>query len=136
VTSQILRLYVDGFNRRDWDGLRELIATDARLQVADRFRGPVSESPYFGNYERVAKPWRLAVGGIDGEPAVIVLHRTADVWTPGAVVRLGIAEGRIVEIADYSHCPWILSRTSALAIDDPGDAPVASSDVSQRVREA
>jgi RNA polymerase sigma-70 factor, ECF subfamily len=136
VTSQILRLYVDGFNRRDWDGLRELIAADARLQVADRFRGLVSASPYFGTYERVAKPWRMAVGGVDGESAVIVLHRTADAWTPGAVVRLGIAEGQIVEIADYSHCPWILSTTSALTIDDPSDGPVASSDVSQRVREA
>src|SRR6267143_6094183 len=50
--SQLLRLYVDRFNQRDWDGVRELIAADARLQVADRFLGPVSEALYFGNYER------------------------------------------------------------------------------------
>src|SRR6266851_3990226 len=30
--AQLLRLYVDRFNQRDWDGGRELIAADARLQ--------------------------------------------------------------------------------------------------------
>ena len=29
--------YVDRFNQRDWDGVRELIAADARLQVGDAF---------------------------------------------------------------------------------------------------
>src|SRR6185369_4375854 len=37
--SRILHLYVDRFNRQDWDGLRELISADARLRVADRFAG-------------------------------------------------------------------------------------------------
>src|SRR6266852_1324857 len=45
--SRILNLYVDRFNRRDWDGLRELISADARLQVADRFLGRLADSPYF-----------------------------------------------------------------------------------------
>jgi hypothetical protein len=40
--------------------------------------------------------------------AVIVLHRSAGAWKPAAVVRLNIAEGQIVEIADYGHCPWIV----------------------------
>src|SRR5262245_57770612 len=35
----LLRLYVDRFNDRDWTGLRELIAADARLLVADRYVG-------------------------------------------------------------------------------------------------
>src|SRR5436853_3932680 len=29
--AQIMQLYVDRFNRRDWDGVRELISADARL---------------------------------------------------------------------------------------------------------
>src|SRR5262250_22089 len=40
--SRLLRLYVERFNRRDWDGLRDLIAADARLLVADRFSGPLA----------------------------------------------------------------------------------------------
>src|SRR5258708_5109465 len=56
---QLLRLYVERFNRRDWDGLRELIAADARLRVPDRFAGRGGDSPYFGNYGRWTVPWRM-----------------------------------------------------------------------------
>ena len=72
--TQLLHLYVERFNRRDWDGLRELIAADARLRVADRFVGRLVDSPYFGNYERWTVPWRMAVGEVDGEP---VTHQAA-----------------------------------------------------------
>jgi RNA polymerase sigma-70 factor, ECF subfamily len=105
---RLLQLYVERFNQRDWDGLRELIAADARLRVADRFAGRVIDSPYFTNYGRVATPWRMAIGDVDGEAAVVILHRRTDGWTPGAVVRLNATDGHIVDIADYSHCPWVL----------------------------
>src|SRR5262249_58587823 len=36
---QLLQLYVERFNRRDWDGARELISAEARLLVADCFAG-------------------------------------------------------------------------------------------------
>src|SRR5262249_35171051 len=80
--ARILHLYVERFNRRDWDGLRELIAADARLQVVDRFVGRLDESPYFGNYERRTAPWRIAPGEVDGELAVIVLGQEANAWVP------------------------------------------------------
>ncbi len=63
--SKLLHLYVERFNRRDWDGLRELITDDARLRVADKFAGRLDESPYFGNYERWAVQWRLSQSLID-----------------------------------------------------------------------
>src|SRR6266446_987355 len=50
--TRIMQLYVDHFNRRDWDGVRELISADARLTVADRFAGKFGEAPYFFNYDR------------------------------------------------------------------------------------
>ena len=37
--KRIMQLYVDRFNRRDWDGVRELTSADARLSVAERFAG-------------------------------------------------------------------------------------------------
>jgi RNA polymerase sigma-70 factor, ECF subfamily len=40
--KQFLQLYVDRFNHRDWDGLRELISADARLLVVDRYSGSVA----------------------------------------------------------------------------------------------
>jgi RNA polymerase sigma-70 factor, ECF subfamily len=70
-TSALLALYVDRFNRRDWDGLRELISADARVRVADRFVGPLGTSPYFGRYDRLTMPWRVTLGRVDGEPVAV-----------------------------------------------------------------
>ena len=104
----MLNLYVERFNRRDWDGVRELIRADARLQVADRFAGKLSESPYFGQYDRMPEPWRMALGEVDAHVAVIALRRSGNEWTPQSFVRLEVSGDQIVHIVDYTHCPWIL----------------------------
>jgi RNA polymerase sigma-70 factor (ECF subfamily) len=116
-----LHLYVDRFNQRDWEGLRKLISADARLRVADRFAGSVDESPYFGNYERQTLPWRLTVAEVDGDLALVVLRRHEDEWRPASVARLEVADRHIVRIVDYTHCPWILSAASSVAIAGPAE---------------
>jgi RNA polymerase sigma-70 factor, ECF subfamily len=105
--TRIMRLYVDRFNRRDWDGVRELISADARLAVADAFAGKLAGAPYFSNYERWSMPWRLAAGEVDGDPVIIVLQRGTDTWTPYSVVRLDVEGQQINRIRDYAHCPWV-----------------------------
>ena len=117
--ARLLHLYVERFNRRDWDGLRELIAADARLRVADRFIGTVGESPYFGNYVRWPMPWRLAVGEVDGEPVVIILYQESDGWSPKATVRLTMDGHLVTRIADYIHCPWILPAAISVTVGEP-----------------
>jgi RNA polymerase sigma-70 factor (ECF subfamily) len=109
---RLLHLYVKRFNDRDWDGLRELIAADATLQVADRFDGRLADSRYFGNYERWSVAWWLTVGEVEGEPSVIILRQDEDRWTPTAPVHLEITNGLITRIADYAHCPWVLPAAS------------------------
>jgi RNA polymerase sigma-70 factor (ECF subfamily) len=69
---ELLRRYVDLFNQRDWDGVRELTSADARLRVADCFAGRLVDSPYFVEYERPMIPWRMALGDVDGETVVII----------------------------------------------------------------
>jgi RNA polymerase sigma-70 factor (ECF subfamily) len=116
--SRLLHQYVDGFNKRDWDGLRKLISADAQLRVADRFAGPIDESPYFGNYERQTVPWRLAVAEVDGELSVVVLRPHRDGWRPDSVARLKVIDGHIARIADYAHCPWVLSAATSVILAD------------------
>jgi len=116
--SRLLHLYVERFNKRDWEGLRKLISADARLSVADRFAGPVDESPYFGNYERQRVPWRLAVAEVDGELAVIVLRQDRDEWRPDSVARLEVIDQHIVRIMDYAHCPWVLTAATSVIVTD------------------
>jgi RNA polymerase sigma-70 factor (ECF subfamily) len=114
--ARIMQLYVDRFNRRDWDGVRELISADARLSVADRFAGKVVDAPYFANYERWPMPWKLAVGEVEGDPVVVILQRGADTWTPHSAVRLDVVGHRIERIVDYIHCPWLLPTASSMKV--------------------
>ena len=115
--SRVLHLYVDRFNRRDWDGLRELITADARLLVADRFAGPLADAPYFGRYERVTIPWRMTVGEVDGQMAIIGLRRENGVWTSYTIVSVQMTGTLITQVVDYWHCPWVLAASSSVVVD-------------------
>jgi RNA polymerase sigma-70 factor, ECF subfamily len=117
--AALLRLYVDRFNQRDWAGLRELVAADARLQVADRFVGRLVESPYFRNYECLPVSWRLTVGEIDGELAIVIYYAEVAGWVPRAAAHLQVRDGRIVAITDYRHCPWVLSSATSVIVEQP-----------------
>jgi RNA polymerase sigma-70 factor (ECF subfamily) len=117
--SRLLHLYVERFNKRDWEGLRELIRADARLRVADRFAGPIDESPYFGNYERITVPWRMIVAEVDGELAVVALRQHRDEWRPHSVARLEVIDQHIARIVDYAHCPWVLPAAISVIVADP-----------------
>jgi RNA polymerase sigma-70 factor (ECF subfamily) len=114
---RVMQLYVERFNRRDWNGLRELIAADARLRVADAFSGRLADSPYFANYDRLSMPWKMAVGQVDGEPVVITLRRGADTWIPYGIVRLTVAGQHIHRILDYAHCPWVIPTATSITVD-------------------
>jgi RNA polymerase sigma-70 factor (ECF subfamily) len=103
-------LYVERFNRQDWDGLRELISADARLLVADRYAGSFADGGYLGVYSGMRVPWRLAPGDVDDQPAIVLLHYRDDAWEIAGVIRLEVgADGRIRRIGDYQHCPWVLT---------------------------
>ena len=119
--AELLQLYVDRFNKGDWAGLRELIAADAQLQVHDRFLGRLDRSPYFGMYQREHPPasWRMVVGEVDGEAAILVLRAADRGWTPDYALRLHAVNGQIVRITDYWHCPWVIPAATSLIADQP-----------------
>jgi len=112
----LLARYVDQFNRRDWDGLREMVSADTRIRVADRFAGRLVDSPYFSRYERFPVPIRLRLAEIDGEPMIVAEYERDGVWTSGGIIRFVVRDGRIAEIGDYHHCPWVLGAADEVRI--------------------
>jgi RNA polymerase sigma-70 factor, ECF subfamily len=114
---QLLRLYVERFNRHDWDGVRELTSADARLRVGDCFAGRLADSPYFVEYERPIVPWRMALADVDGETVIVILRTDLPQPTPFSFIRVDVAEGRVVRIADYIKCPWVLATAASVTID-------------------
>ena len=121
--TEVMQLYVDRFNRRDWDGVRELISADARLIVADAFAGKLAEAPYFSNYQRWSMPWKMAVGEVDGEVVVMILQRGTDTWSPYSVVRLDVDGQQIKGIRDYAHCPWMIPAAASVTVASSQLAP-------------
>ncbi len=68
-----LARYVDRFNARDFDAIRDMLADDVRLELVNRTRvtGRREVSNYFGNYSRL-DDWELVPGLVERRPAVIV----------------------------------------------------------------
>jgi RNA polymerase sigma-70 factor (ECF subfamily) len=112
----LLARYVDQFNRRDWDGLREMVSADTRVRVADRYAGRFADSPYFSRYDRMRTPWRLLLADVDGEPMIVAEYEVDGVWTAAGAIRLVVRDGRVVEIDDYHHCPWVLGAASEVRV--------------------
>ena len=117
---RIMQLYVDRFNRRDWNGVRELISADARLNVLDRFAGKFADAAYFFNYDRWPWPWKLVVGELDGEPVVIILQRGADTWTSYSAIRMRVTGEKVDRIVDYIHCPWVITAAASVSLTGTG----------------
>ncbi len=117
--SGLLNRYVELFNRRDWDGVRALTSADAQLRVSDCFRGPLSESIYFVEYEKGKDNWKMAIGAVDGEIMLLVLHRSEAGWQPAYPVRIEATDGTINRISDYYACPWLLKAARMVAVASP-----------------
>jgi RNA polymerase sigma-70 factor, ECF subfamily len=130
--TRIMNLYVERFNRHDWDGVRDLTSADARLTVADRFTGKLVDAGYFANYERLPLPWKLTTGEVDGEPVVIILERGADTWTPYSVIRMNIVGEHVAGVVDYVHCPWIILTATSVTVASPSQSGAASKRPAER----
>ncbi|MFL5617226.1 MAG: sigma-70 family RNA polymerase sigma factor [Gemmatimonadaceae bacterium] len=114
--TAVLVEYVERFNRRDWDGLRELVSADARVRVADRFTGRLGDSPYFGRYARLTRPWRAVLAEVEGVPMIVTEYQDEGVWVARGLVRVQVRDGLVVEVDEYQHCPWVLAAAGEIRL--------------------
>lgn len=117
--SKLLNRYIELFNRRDWDGVRALTSADAQLRVSDCFRGHLSESIYFVEYEKGKANWQMTIGAVDDEIVLLVLHRDEAGWKPAYPVRIEATNGIINRISDYYACPWLLRAARTVVVASP-----------------
>jgi RNA polymerase sigma-70 factor (ECF subfamily) len=109
-------LYIERFNRRDWDGVRDLIRDDARLRISDVYAGGVKRS-YLTTFEGMPFPFRLAQGDIDGEAVLVLLGGLAASDLVSAVIRLDVSDGKVTRIRHYTRCPWLLQPARRIVVD-------------------
>ncbi len=105
--KQRLQAYADLFNAREFDALRDLLAEDVRLDLANRTRlaGRKDVSVYFTRYAQ-ASDWRVRPGLAEGRPALLVSGERDEAVR--YVVLLGWADGRITTIRDFRYAQYVM----------------------------
>jgi RNA polymerase sigma-70 factor, ECF subfamily len=103
----LVQRYAQRFNARDFDGLRDLLAEDVRLQLAGRLdvQGKAQVSGYFGNYAKLDGV-HVAPTVIEGEPALWVYE--ADVEPPAYAIVLTWRDGKLVRIRDFRYARYVM----------------------------
>ena len=103
-----LAAYIDRFNARDFDALRDMLAEEVRLELVShlRLKGRKEVSTYFHRYDEV-RNWRFSLGLVDRRPAILV-HDPARPETPKYFVLLDWAEGKVIGIRDFLFAPYAI----------------------------
>jgi RNA polymerase sigma-70 factor (ECF subfamily) len=107
---ELLGLYVDLFNRRDWEGVKNLLKADAQCEVVGLWAGvghDAIETTYLRKYASLDIRWRMSLAQVDGEEVVICLKDDAGHWVPRSIVRIEWAGGLVKSIRDYIYIPYL-----------------------------
>lgn len=112
-----LSTYVQQFNARDFDAIRNMLADDVRLELVNktRMRGRREVSRYFGNYANV-HDWQFQVGFVDRQPAIIVTDTKDSTRRPNYFILLHWAAGRVVGIRDFRHARHVIEAAEVLTL--------------------
>lgn len=105
-----LAAYVERFNSRDFDALRDMLAEDVRVELVTRTRlrgrAEVSER-YFGNYSR-AHDWHFEPGFVDRRPALIACDPNDPSRRPTYFMLLAWSGGEVSAIRDFRHASYVI----------------------------
>ena len=119
-TSERARLthYVERFNARDFDSLRDMLADDVRLEMVNRTRraGRRDVGEYFSRYEQTAA-WHFVPGFVDRRPAIIAFDPQDPSGPPRYFVLLDWENGSIVNIRDFLFAHYAIDGAELFILD-------------------
>jgi RNA polymerase sigma-70 factor (ECF subfamily) len=105
----LLAEYVDRFNARDFDAIRDMLADEVRLELVNRTRmkGRGEVGKYFHNYAGV-DDWHFAPGLVDRRPALLVRDPRDPSGAPAYFVLLQWAGDKLTNIRDFRHARYVI----------------------------
>jgi RNA polymerase sigma-70 factor (ECF subfamily) len=117
VDRERLRAYVDQFNARDFDALRDLLAEEVRLDLVNRTRlaGRKDVAVYFTRYEQVAT-CRVTPGWAGGRLVLLAHDPIVTSSDVAYVILLDWAGDRIVSIRDFRFAPYVMESLAVRAL--------------------
>ena len=114
-----LSAYVERFNARDFDALRDMLAEDVQLELVTRtrLRGRTDVAGrYFGNYSR-ADDWHLEPGFVDRRPALIVRDPHDPTRRPAYFMLLRWADAGVAAIRDFRHAAYVIEGAEVRGLE-------------------
>jgi RNA polymerase sigma-70 factor (ECF subfamily) len=110
-----LGAYVEHFNARDFDAIRNMIADDVSLDLVNKTRmnGKAEVSKYFGNYSKV-HDWLLKPGLVEGRPVILVFDPGAPSSEPKYFMLLRWDGDKVATIRDFRHAPYVTESAEFL----------------------
>jgi RNA polymerase sigma-70 factor (ECF subfamily) len=104
-----LASYIDRFNARDFDAIRDMLANEVRLDLVNRSRasGRSEVGRYFHNYG-LAKDWHLVLGLVERRPAVLVRDPADPSGPPAYFVLLEWDGDAVAKIRDFRYARYVM----------------------------
>lgn len=105
----LLAKYVECFNARDFDAIRDMMAEEVRLELVNRTRmnGKREVGRYFHNYADV-DDWCFVPGIVDRRPALLVRDPRDPSAPPVYFVLLEWAGNKLTNIRDFRHAHYAI----------------------------
>lgn len=113
-----LSAYVDRFNARDFDTIRDMLAEDVRLELVNRTRmnGRAEVGRYLGNYAG-AHDWHFRLGFVDRQPAIIAFNPNDDALRPTYFIILSWTADGIGIIRDFRHATYAIEAAEVVVVE-------------------
>jgi len=110
-----LSAYVERFNARDFDTVRNMLAEDVRLELVNKthLKGRSEVGRYFGNYAG-ARDWQFQLGFVDRRPAIVASDPNDPARQPTYFVLLHWITGHIDIIRDFRHARYVMEAAEVI----------------------
>jgi len=114
----LLAQYVERFNARDFDAIRDMLAEEVRLDLVNKRRvaGRSEVGRYFSNYARL-QDWMLIPGFVEGRPALLVVDPRSPAKRPVYFILLQWAGDRVASIRDFRFASYVIEGAELSVID-------------------
>jgi RNA polymerase sigma-70 factor (ECF subfamily) len=111
-----LTTYVERFNARDFDAIRNMLAQDVRLDLVNRVqrKGRSEVSEYFHRYA-LRSDWQFIPGFVDRSPAILVVDLHDLGGQPTSFILLNWADGKVISIRDFLFARYAMEGAELVA---------------------